>query len=153
MKLGDVLKKERTKAKLEAAEVARRLGVTPEAYAKLESGESDAETWGPALARIAIALEVPTSRLLAETGRSADAKPGRVGALVKGHRERRSKTAATVAEATRLDAEQYERLERGESPLETVGPQLLAFAEAVEQPIFNLFYPCGLPFEELDDYP
>ena len=36
---------------------------------------------------------------------------------------------------------------------EQVGPRLLAFAEAIEQPVFNLFYPCGLPFQELDDYP
>ena len=25
--------------------------------------------------------------------------------------------------------------------------------EMREQPVFNLFYPCGLPFQELDDYP
>ena len=30
---------------------------------------------------------------------------------------------------------------------------LLGFAEVIEQPVFNLFYPCGLPFQELDDYP
>jgi hypothetical protein len=29
----------------------------------------------------------------------------------------------------------------------------LRFAEMIEQPIFNLFYPCGLPLQELQDYP
>ena len=25
--------------------------------------------------------------------------------------------------------------------------------EMIEQPVFNLFYPCGLPLDKLDDYP
>ena len=36
---------------------------------------------------------------------------------------------------------------------EEYGPVLLHFAEIIEQPVFNLFYPCGLPLEKLDDYP
>jgi hypothetical protein len=47
----------------------------------------------------------------------------------------------------------YEQIERGESPLEEFGPLLLRFAELVEQPVFNLFYPCSLPLEKLEDYP
>jgi hypothetical protein len=45
------------------------------------------------------------------------------------------------------------QIENGESPLETYGSILLRFAEVIDQPIFNLFYPCGLPFQELEDYP
>ena len=26
-------------------------------------------------------------------------------------------------------------------------------SEAIDQPVFNLFYPCGLPFDTLEDYP
>ena len=37
--------------------------------------------------------------------------------------------------------------------IEKYGPLLLHFAELIEQPVFNLFYPCGLPLEKLDDYP
>ena len=153
MKLGDVLKKEREKKGLAVEEVSSYLGVSTEAYETIESGESDAERWGPILAQIAIELETPTSRLLAESGRSQDCKPGQAGQLIGGHRERVEKSAEQMAEATGLSAEEYGSVERGESPIETVGPQMLAFAEKIEQPVFNLCYPCGLPFQELDDYP
>jgi hypothetical protein len=46
-----------------------------------------------------------------------------------------------------------ESIESGASPLETYAPLLLAFAELIDQPIFNLFYPCGLPLDKLTDYP
>ena len=39
------------------------------------------------------------------------------------------------------------------SYLETPTSRPLASAEMIDQPVFNLFYPCGLPFWELDDYP
>ncbi len=153
MKLGDVLRKEREKKGLAVEDVSSYLGVSTEAYEAIENGESDAERWGPVLAQIAIELETPTSRLLAESGRSRDCKPGQAGELIRGHRERVEKSAEEMAQATGLSAEAYESVERGESPIETVGPQMLAFAEKIEQPVFNLFYPCGLPFQELDDYP
>ncbi len=153
MKLGDVLRKERGKAALSAEEVAEKMGITVEQYNSLEAGTSEAEVWGPRLAQLAITLETPTSRLLADSGRAADTEKGNAGDLIKGHRERRDKTVEDLAAALGIDAEKYAAVESGESPLETVGPQLLAFAEAIEQPIFNLFYPCGLPFQELDDYP
>jgi transcriptional regulator with XRE-family HTH domain len=162
MKLGDVLRKEREKKGLSAGEVASRLGIPPAEYELMEAGESEAEQWGPVLAWIAIALETPTSRLLAESGRAADTREGQAGELIRRHRERRRQTADQLTEAVArglaevhvdLPREEYETIEAGRSPIETVGPRLLAFAEAVEQPVFNLFYPCGLPFQELDDYP
>ena len=162
MKLGDVLKKEREKKGLSADEVSSKLGISPSEYATMEAGESEAEKWGPVLAHIAIELETPTSRLLAESGRAADTREGQAGELIRHHRERREKTVEEMAEAlarslaelkVELSSGEYATVEAGESPIETVGPRLLAFAEAIEQPIFNLFYPCGLPFQELDDYP
>ena len=162
MKLGDVLKKERKNKGLSVDEVAAKLGVSEAEYGAMEGGESEIEKWGPVLAHIAIELETPTSRLLAESGKSADTRPGQAGGLIRGHRERREKTADQVAEALarslgeldlELSREEYETVEAGKSPIETAGPRLLAFAEAIEQPVFNLFYPCGLPFQELDDYP
>jgi transcriptional regulator with XRE-family HTH domain len=153
VKLGDVLKKEREKKGLSVEETATRLGISAEKYQTIEAGESPAEEWGPKLAQIAITLETPTSRLLAESGRSADTKAGQAGTLIKGHRERREKTVEQLAEALEIDAAAYQAIEAGQSPLEEYGPLLLAFAEAIEQPVFNLFYPCGLPFQELDDYP
>lgn len=153
MKLGDVLKKEREKKGLTVEDTATRLSLSVDEYRQLEAGESAAEVWGPRLALIAIELETPTSRLLAESGRSADCKDGQAGTLIKGHRERRQKTLEQMAEALTITKEEYEAIEQGTSPIEKVGPQMLAFAEAIEQPVFNLFYPCGLPFQELDDYP
>lgn len=162
MKLGDVLKKEREKKGLSVEETAAALAISTAEYETLEAGESEAEKWGSVLAQIAIELETPTSRLLAESGRSADTRAGQAGGLIRGHRERREKTVDEMAEALarslaelslELSREEYETVEAGKSPIETVGPRLLAFAEVIEQPVFNLFYPCGLPFQELDDYP
>lgn len=166
MKLGDVLKKEREKMDLSVEAVAEKLGIPTDEYTAIEAGESPAELWGPHLAHIAIALEVPTSRLLAESGRFADTNRGQAGPLIKGHREEREKTAQEIVESLDtyeemqsqdgykpLTQEDYEQIEAGESPIETYGPLFLGFAEVIEQPVFNLFYPCGLPFQELDDYP
>ena len=69
MKLGDVLKKERENKKLSQEDVAKHLNVALDEYQQIEAGETEAENWGPWLAQIAIALETPTSRLLAESGR------------------------------------------------------------------------------------
>ena len=153
MKLGDVLKKEREKKGLSVDHVASELGLSVDEYNQIEGGESPAEQWGPVLAQIAIKLETPTSRLLAETGRSADTKDGQAGGLIKGHRENRQLEASDVAEYAGISAEEYGQVEAGTSPIEKYGPLLLHFAELIEQPVFNLFYPCGLPFQELDDYP
>lgn len=172
MKLGDVLKKERegrglsTVGALSAAEIAEKLGISEDEYREIEAGESPAELWGPHLAHIAIALETPTSRLLAESGRFEDTKAGQAGALIKGHREEREKSVAELVESLDsydemksqdgyrpLTETDYAQIEAGESPIEKYGPLFLGFAEVIEQPVFNLFYPCGLPFQELDDYP
>jgi transcriptional regulator with XRE-family HTH domain len=153
MKLGDVLKKEREKKGASPEEAAEKLGVSVEDYNKLESGESDVEKWAPLLAEIAIKLETPTSRLISETGRAEDAKAGQSGKLIQQHRERRELSADDLAEGIGVSKEEYAQIEAGDSPLEQYGPQVLAFAELIEQPVFNLFYPCGLPFQELDDYP
>lgn len=153
MKLGDVLKKERERKKLSPEETASRLSVSQEKYSELEGGGSPAEKWGPLLAKIAIKLETPTSRLLAESGKSADTKDGQAGELIRKHRERRQKTVDQMAEQLEISKEEYEQIEAGQSGIEEYGPLLLHYAEIIEQPVFNLFYPCGLPLEKLDDYP
>lgn len=153
MKLGDVLKKEREAKDLSQEGVAEKLGIAVDEYQTIEGGESPAETWGPRLAQIAIELETPTSRLLAESGRFADTKEGQAGGLIKGHREGREKSTADLAAALEISEEEYQKIESGSSELEKYGPLFLGFAEAIDQPVFNLFYPCGLPFQELDDYP
>ncbi len=167
MKLGDVLKKERESKDLSIAEVAEKLEIPEDEYRTIEAGESPAELWGPHLAHIAVALETPTSRLLAESGRFEDTNAGQAGPLIQGHRKEREKSVEEMVESLNswteemqsqddykpLTQQDYEQIEAGESPIETYGPLFLGFAEAIEQPVFNLFYPCGLPFQELDDYP
>lgn len=153
VKLGDVLKKERERKKLSFSETAARLGISEDQYGEMEGGTSPAESWGPLLARVAIKLETPTSRLLADSGKSADCKPGQAGELIRKHRERRQKSVDQMAEQLEIPKEQYEAIEAGQSGIEEYGPLLLHFAEVIEQPVFNLFYPCGLPLEKLDDYP
>lgn len=161
MKLGDVLKKEREQKGLSVEETAKELGLSKKEYEKIEAGESPAEEWGPRLAYIAIILETPTSRLLADSGKSADCKEGQAAEQIKKHRERRELSPEDVVQKitdlrethVEFTQEHYDEVESGKSPIEKYGPLLLHFAELIEQPVFNLFYPCGLPFQELDDYP
>jgi transcriptional regulator with XRE-family HTH domain len=153
MKLGDVIRKERELHGIAMADAAGRLELPEPAYAQLEAGRSPAEKWGPLLARIAIELSTPTSRLLSETGRSSDAARGACGTRIRTHRERRQASAAYLAQSLGISEDEYQEIERGESPIEEFGPLLLRFAEMVDLPVFNLFYPCGLPLEKLDDYP
>jgi transcriptional regulator with XRE-family HTH domain len=155
MKLGDVLRKERERKRLTIEEAAERVGLSVDIYKKLEGGDSPIEEVGPMLAKIAIKLSTPTSRLISETGKSAQAgqTEGQCGQLVKMHRERRGLDLDELAKRLEWSPEQLICLEKGESPLEQYAPLLLRFAEMINQPIFNLFYPCGLPFADLKDYP
>lgn len=150
MKLGEVLNLERERCGISPADAAARLGAGTAEYEALERGESEAEKWGPLLAEIAIVLGVPTARLLAASGRAADARPGEVGGLVRGHREQRGRSAGQVAAALGLAPEEYAAIEAGGTPLETWGPRLLAFAEMVGEPVFDLFYPSGIALGSLD---
>ncbi|MDB4951189.1 MAG: hypothetical protein JWM27_3838 [Gemmatimonadetes bacterium] len=150
MKLGEVLDIERERRGLSPTEAAARLGMGTDEYEALERGATEAERWGPLLAEIAIGLGVPTSRLLADSGRAADARPGEVGSLVRRHREQRGRSTREMAAALGIASEDYSAIEAGGTPLETWGPLLLAFAEMVGEPVFNLFYPCGIALGALD---
>lgn len=154
MKLGEVIQKERERRKIPLEDAAAKIGLSADDYRSLEAGETPAETWGPLLANIAIQLETPTSRLLAESGKSADCKPGQAAKLIAGHRERRNKTVEQMAEKLEISPDEYRRIEAGESEIEVWGPRLLNFAEVVELPVFNFFYPFGLPLDKLtvEDY-
>jgi transcriptional regulator with XRE-family HTH domain len=155
MKLGDVLRKERERKNLTAEKVAADLGLPTEQYLELEKGESPIEEWGPKLGTIAINLSTPTSRLISETGKSAQAKQSeeQCGRLIRGHRERRNLSREELASELGISEDEIATIESGKSPIEIYAPLLLKFAEIVNQPIFNLFYPCGLPVGKLQDYP
>jgi len=150
MKLGEVLMKHREKRKLSLEEMAAKLNLAVEEYQAVEKGESEAERWGPLLAQIAIKLETPTSRLLAESGKSADCKPGQAGLLISGHRARRNKQPDEMAQLLEIPSEEYADIEAGRSGIEMYGPLFLRFAETIEEPVFNLFYPFGLPLDKVN---
>jgi transcriptional regulator with XRE-family HTH domain len=151
MKLGDVLRKERERKRLAVETVATELKVAVNDYEELESGSSPIEQWAPKLAQIAIQLSTPTSRLISETGKSANA--GECGRLIRAHREKRALDQEQLAVSLGWQVSDLDSIEAGKSPLESYAPMLLKFAELIEQPIFNLFYPCGLPLQQLQDYP
>lgn len=155
MRLGDVLRKERERRGLTVEDIESRLSFPSEEYREIEGGNSAAEEWAPRLALIAIALRTPTSRLISETGKAVanDRSDVTCGSLIRLHRQARGLSLQELARKMDVDVSKVEEIENGTSPLEKYGPLLLAFAEAIEQPIFNLFYPAGLPFCELSDYP
>ena len=154
MRLGDVLRKERERIQLTENDAASRLNLSLNDYLELEAGQSPIEEWGPKLAKIAIGLHVPTSRLISAAGKSAQAgmEDGQCGKLIRSHRERFGLSQEELAGRAELAAAEINKIEDGASPLEKYAPLLLAFSEVIDQPIFNLFYPCGLPFSELSDY-
>src|SRR5262249_4127804 len=155
MKLGDVLRKERESRKLTVQDTAARLGMAVESYEEFEAGASPLEEWGPKLGQLAIKLSTPTSRLISETGKSAQAglSEGQSGRLIRSHRERRQLSREELAASLGWPMQELEQIESGSSPLEKYGPALLRLAELTDQPVFNFFYPCGLPFREIEDYP
>jgi transcriptional regulator with XRE-family HTH domain len=155
MKLGEVLRKERMRKKITSQDATAALRLSGKVYEEIEGGESPIEEWGPKIAEIAVELTVPTSRLISETGKSAQAnqRHGQCGSLIRKHRERRGLSREELAAQLGWSVEYLTAIEDGASPLEEYAPLLLQFAEMIDQPIFNLFYPCGLPFAELKDYP
>ena len=154
MKQGEVLMKERERKRISVEDMAGKLGVSPDRYLEIEAGNSPAERWGPTIRELAVALNVPTSRMFATSGKSADTRPGQAGELIRKHRETRQLTPQQVAEKIGVSADDYAAIEAGGSEIEEYGPLFLRFAEVIEQPVFNLFHPFGLPFEKLtlDDY-
>jgi transcriptional regulator with XRE-family HTH domain len=146
--------KERERKKISAEEMAGKLSVSPERYQEIEAGSSPAERWGPAIRELAVTLQVPTSRMFAESGKSADTRPGHAAELIRKHREAKQLSPGDVAAKMGVSPEDYSQIESGSSEIEEWGPLFLRFAEIIEQPVFNLFHPFGLPFEKLslEDY-
>lgn len=154
MKQGEVLMKERERKKLSAEELADKLEMPAEKYRDIEAGNSAAEKWGPVIRDLAVALEVPTSRMFATSGKWADTRPGQAGELIRKHREAKGLSAEAVAAKIGVPVEEYQQIESGSSEIEEWGPFFLRFAAEVLDPnfpgvVFNLFHPFGLPFEKL----
>ena len=153
MRLSEVLRKERERRGVSIAAAAARLNISEADYRQLERGHSPAEKWAIVLGRLALTLGTPTARLISENGKAAASRQGGCGPLIRRWREKRQTPPEALAAAAGVRAAEYEEIERGTSPLEIFGPQLLRFAELIEQPIYNLLYPCGVPMEKLEDYP
>lgn len=154
MRLGDVLRKERERKKLSAEAVAANLKLSADEYQALEAGTSPIEAWGPKLARIAIKLKTPTARLVSESGRCEGParESGQCGTLVRRWREKRGLAQQSLAALVDMPLPDLISLENGKSAAEIYAPILLGFAQLVNQPIFNLLYPAGLPLDKVQDY-
>ena len=154
MKLGELLAKERERRRLTPDDVAVKLGLSAQEYSRIENGASEIEMWGPRLAQFAIKLKTPTSRLISENGRPdlAGKEAGQCGKLIKRHREQRGFSQPNLAELLEIPLNELVSIENGESPIETYAPLLLRFAELMGMPVFNLFYPFGLPLESVSEY-
>lgn len=153
MKLSEALKKERELKGISIETAALSLHISMQDYSQLEKGHSAAEKWGVVLTRAALKFQTSTARLISEDGRTTGIIKGTCGKLIRRCREMKEISLADAAASVGVSTAEYEAIERGESPLEIFGPQLLYFAELIEQPIYNLLCPCGVPLEKLEDYP
>ena len=154
MKQGEVLMKERERKKISLEDLAEKLAMPAERYREIEAGDSPAEKWGPAIRDLAVALEVPTSRMFAPSGKVADTRHGQAGELIRKHREAKGLSVEAVAEKVGISADEYREIESGSSDIEEWGPFFMRFAAEVLDPnfpgvVFNLFLPFGLKFEQL----
>jgi len=146
--------KERERKKLSPEDMAEKLDMPVEKYLEIEAGASAAETWGPRIRDLAVALGVPTSRMFATSGKWTDTKPGQAGELIRKHRETKGMSPEAVAEKLGVPVAEYNEIESGSSAIEEWGPFFMRFAAEVLDPhfpgvVFNLFHPFGLPFEKL----
>lgn len=76
----------------------------------------------------------------------------KLGDVLKKERERKGISAKAMAETLGVAPSDYDQIEGGSSDLETYAHFLTNFAKIVDQPVNGLFYPCGLPFQEIEDY-
>lgn len=152
MKLATVFEKERELKGISIADTARSLGMSEEAYRQLENGHSAVEKWGIVLTKAALKLKTPTARLISESGTAVGIKNRNCGKLLRHYREETRTSLEETAATLGVSTAEYEEIERGESQLEVFGPILLRFAELVEQPVYNLLFPCGVSIEKLEDY-
>jgi transcriptional regulator with XRE-family HTH domain len=154
MRLATLIAQERKRAGLSVDALAARAGVMPADVQALEGGAPQAETWGARFADLAIALEVPISRLIAESGRAADHRPGDCGRLVAAWRAKKARALDETAAAAGMTTGDLRALESGLDEARGADrwmPVLLAVAQAVDQPLFNFFYPYGVPLRELEE--
>ena len=153
MKLAAVFKKERELNGISIADAARSLNISEETYQQLEDGHSAIEKWANVLTKAALVLKTPTARLVSDNGSAVGISEGNCGKLIKHYREKRQLSLEEMAAAVGLSIAEYQDVERGQSALETFGPLLLCFAELIEQPVYNLLFPSGVPIEKLEEYP
>lgn len=158
MHLGAVIHRERTgngisrTGERSTDEFARRVACTPAELEQLERGEHPAERWFPVLCEAAVRLEIPVGLLVAPDGQS-HSLDDRIGARLLAARVRQGLSTEAMAQSLCLSLDEYVGLEGGHAPLEASGRLMLRIAEALEQPLFNLYMPCGVSYRDLDSYP
>ena len=76
----------------------------------------------------------------------------KLGDVLRKERETKGLTAEEISKRLGVPPDEYKAIEAGDSPLEKYGALVLQFAQAIDQPVSNLYDPCGLPFLEIGDY-
>lgn len=149
MKFSEVIKKEREKRDISPESAAEGMGISLEEYLAFENDKDQAaEEWANNLVDVAIELEVPTSRLLANTGKSKDIEEGECGKQIRYQRENshKKKTITDIINRLEMTEAEYAEIEGCRSPIEKYGPLYLAFAELVDIPVINILCPEAIPY-------
>ena len=77
----------------------------------------------------------------------------KLGDVLRKEREKAGLSSDQMAAKLNLPAGDYQALEAGGNDnFENAAILVANFAKALNQPVSSLYYPCGIPFQELDDY-
>ena len=81
----------------------------------------------------------------------------KLGEVLRKERELRDGGANRIEEVWTdmrpLSAQELQAIENGEDEgFERAAAIIAAYSKAFKVPVSQIFYPCGLPFQELDDY-
>ncbi len=74
------------------------------------------------------------------------------GSVLLKERKRSKIAPDEMARRLGIPNTEYMLIESGESPLEKYVELILNFSQVIDRPVSSLYYPCGLPFRDLDNY-
>ncbi|MEM8998606.1 MAG: helix-turn-helix domain-containing protein [Acidobacteriota bacterium] len=78
----------------------------------------------------------------------------KLGEVLRKERERKGLSTQEVATRLGVGLSDLEAIEAGEHPaFEDAAGWVLQFNQLIEGQVSQFYYPCGIPFQELDDYP
>lgn len=77
----------------------------------------------------------------------------KLGEVLKQERERKGISTETAAEHLGISVDEYRAIEAGENAsFDAAASLVLSFNEMIEGQISQIYYPCGIPFTEVNGY-